>query len=74
MQKVINVLAVLSFLGTATIIGGGTYAYLNREAYIEEAREKIAEAITEGITKILPGLLDQAVPTIPDTTGPIKLP
>ena len=28
MQKVINVLAVLSFVGTAGIIGGGYYLYI----------------------------------------------
>ena len=31
MQKVINVLAVLSFVGTG-IIGGGTVVYLRRDA------------------------------------------
>jgi hypothetical protein len=29
MQKLINVLALLSFAGTASIVGGGTYVYLN---------------------------------------------
>ena len=37
MQKLINVLAVLSFIGTAGIVGGGTYVYLNREAIAENA-------------------------------------
>ena len=32
MQKVFNALAVLSFLGTASIIGGGAYVYMQREA------------------------------------------
>ena len=43
MQKVINVLAVLSFLGTASIVGGGAYVYLNREAIIEDAKEKVTD-------------------------------
>ena len=46
MQKLINVLAVLSFIGTAGIAGGGTYVYLNREAIIENAKEKVANAAT----------------------------
>ena len=33
MQKVINVLAVLSFVGTAGIIGGGTVVYLASRCY-----------------------------------------
>ena len=31
MQKLINVLAVLSFVGTAGIVGGGAYVYLNEK-------------------------------------------
>ena len=70
MQKVINVLAVLSFLGTAGIVGGGTYVYLNREAIAENAREKVAKAAAEAIAGALPGMLDAAVPELPEVTGP----
>ena len=35
MQKVINILAVLSFAGTAGIIGGGTYIFLQKDAIID---------------------------------------
>ena len=35
MQKVINVLAVLSFAGVAGIVGGGTYVYLQRDSIID---------------------------------------
>ena len=40
MQKLINALAVLSFLGTAGIIGGGVYVYLQRDALIESVRKR----------------------------------
>ena len=70
MQKLINVLAVLSFLGTASIIGGGTYVYLNREALSENVREKVANAATEAIAGALPGMLDAATPKLPEATGP----
>ena len=70
MQKLINVLAVLSFLGTASIIGGGTYVYLNREALAENVREKVAKAATEAIAGALPGMLDAATPKLPEATGP----
>ena len=49
MQKVINVLAVLSFLGTASIIGGGVYVYLQKDALIESAKERVTKAATEAI-------------------------
>ena len=70
MQKVINILAVLSFVGTAGIVGGGTYVYLNREAIIEDAKEKVAKAATEAISGALPGLIDNAMPKLPEATGP----
>ena len=70
MQKVINVLAVLSFLGTASIIGGGTYVYLNREALAENVKEKVSKAATEAIAGALPGMLDAATPKLPEATGP----
>jgi len=70
MQKVINVLAVLSFIGTAGIVGGGTYVYLNREAIMEDAKEKVAKAASEAIAGALPGLIDNAMPKLPEATGP----
>ena len=69
MQKLINVMAVLSFLGTASIIGGGTYVYLNRDAIIENAKAKVTKAATEAITSALPGMLDAAMPEMPEVTG-----
>ena len=69
MQKVINVLAVLSFLGTAGIIGGGTVVYLRRDAIAERVKENVAKAATEAIAGALPGMLDAAMPELPNTTG-----
>ena len=70
MQKVINVLAVLSFVGTAGIIGGGTVVYLRRDAIIEQVKQNFAKAATEAIADALPGMLDAAMPELPNTTGP----
>ena len=70
MQKVINVLAVLSFVGTAGIIGGGTVVYLRRDAIAERVKENIAKAATEAIAKALPAMMDAAMPELPETTGP----
>tara|TARA_B100001094_G_scaffold259818_1_gene260115 strand:- start:117 stop:365 length:249 start_codon:yes stop_codon:yes gene_type:complete len=69
MQKVINVLAVLSFVGTAGIIGGGTALYLNKDSIIENVKNQIASAATEAIAGELPGMLDSAMPDVPKTTG-----
>ena len=70
MQKVINVLAVLSFVGTAGIIGGGTYIFLQKDAIIEGVKEKVTKAAIEGVSGALPGMLDAAMPELPTTTGP----
>jgi len=70
MQKVINILAVLSFVGTAGIIGSGYYLYTQKDPIIEGLKEKVTKAAVEGVTNALPGLLDSAVPELPKTTGP----
>tara|TARA_Y100001937_G_scaffold128798_1_gene208173 strand:- start:434 stop:664 length:231 start_codon:yes stop_codon:yes gene_type:complete len=71
MQKVINALAVVSFIGVAGIIGGGAYVYVQRDALIENAKSRIAEAAAEAITGALPGMVDAAVPELPTATGPV---
>ena len=70
MQKVINILAVLSFVGTAGIIGSGYYLYTQKDPIIEGLKEKVTKAAVEGVTNALPGLVDAAMPELPTTTGP----
>mgnify|MGYP003143710623 FL=1 len=69
MQKVINVLAVVSFVGTAGIIGGGTAVYLNKDSIIENAKSQIAAAAGEAIAGQLPGMMDAGMPELPSATG-----
>ena len=69
MQKLINVLAVSSFVVSASIVGGGAYVYLNKDAMIESLKGKIAAAATEAIAGALPGMLDAAMPELPGATG-----
>ena len=71
MQKVINVLAVLSFVGTAGIIGGGTYIFLQKDDIIDDVKKQVTEAAVEGVSGALPGLIDAAMPELPTTTGPV---
>ena len=40
MQKIINVLAVASAVVSVAVVGLGGYVYLNREAIIEDVKEK----------------------------------
>jgi len=69
MQKIINTLAVLSFLGTAGIIGTGAVVYLQRDAIAERAKERVTKAVTEAVAGALPGMMDAAMPELPSATG-----
>ena len=68
-QKIINGLALASFAVSAAVVGGGVYVYLNKDAMIEDAKEKITNAATEAIAGALPGLIDAAMPELPGATG-----
>ena len=70
MQKVINVLAVLSFLGTTSILATSGYVYWRRDSIAEQVTENITKAATEAIADVLPDMLDAAMPELPNTTGP----
>tara|TARA_B100001094_G_scaffold269845_1_gene274355 strand:+ start:15345 stop:15581 length:237 start_codon:yes stop_codon:yes gene_type:complete len=73
MQKLINVVALLSGLTSLAVVGGGVYVYMNQAAWQEQAKEKLAEVIADGIAGALPGVLDSAMPDTPEfptTTGP----
>ena len=67
MQKIINVLAIASSVVSLTVVGGGVYLYTQKDAIIEDIKEKALGSFTGGVTDSLPGIVDGA---IPDTTGP----
>lgn len=69
MQKLINVLALASFAVSTTIVAGGVYVYLNKDAMIQSAKQAATKAATEAVTAALPGLIDAAMPELPETTG-----
>ena len=69
MQKVINALAVLSFLGTASIVGAGAYVYIQKDALIESAKEAATAAATEAVVGALPGLVGGLMPEVPELPG-----
>ena len=48
MQKVINVLAVASAAVSVAVVGTVGYLYTNREAIIEDVKEKALESIMGG--------------------------
>tara|TARA_R100001480_G_scaffold90803_1_gene97391 strand:+ start:275 stop:523 length:249 start_codon:yes stop_codon:yes gene_type:complete len=74
MQKVINVLALTSFAVSASIVGGGAYVYLNKDALIESAKAAATKAATEAVAGALPGMIDGAMPELPGQTGGVGFP
>lgn len=70
MQKLINVIALLSGLVSLSVLGGGLYLYKNADVLIEDARKKVSSAAVEAIKKALPEMIDAATPNLPTTTGP----
>ena len=77
MQKVINVLALVSFAVSAGVVGAGAYVYLNQEAI----KENIKEQVMEGVKDSLGGALGSALLSAPadpvagmDETGAVPIP
>lgn len=69
MQKLVNVVALLSGLVSLGVVGGGAYLFLNKDAMIEDVRIKATEEITKTVTEALPGMVKSAMPTMPSATG-----
>jgi len=73
MQRLVNVIALLSGLTSLAVIGGGAYVYVNMETWQSEAKERLTDLVTGAITDSLPKLLDESLPELPElptTTGP----
>ena len=69
MQKIVKVLALVSFGVSAAVVAGGAYVYLNKDAIVDNVKDGVTKAATEAITEALPGMLDSAVPSVPTETG-----
>ena len=69
MQKLINVVALLSGLTSLGLIGGAGYVLMNKDALIDQAKTAAAKAATEAVAGALPGMLDAAMPEMPEVTG-----
>jgi len=77
MQKVINVLALVSFAVSAGVVSAGAYVYLNQDSI----KEEIKRQVTEGIKGSIGGALGSALLSAPadpvegmDETGAVPIP
>ncbi len=64
MQKIINVLAISSFVISGAVVGTGIYVFVNKASIIDGIKSKVMESVTGS----LPNVMDQA---LPDTTGSV---
>jgi hypothetical protein len=71
MQKLVNAVALLSGLVSLSVVAGGTYLYLNKDAMIESAKEQAIKQVTETIAGALPGMIQGSMPKMPSATGGI---
>ena len=56
MQKLINVLALSSFVVSGAVVGGGYYIFANKEVIIENVKAQVMKEVTGGLVPDLPGL------------------
>ena len=70
MQKIVNVIALLSGLVSLGVVVGGTKIYLEKDNMINNIKSQLIQGVTESITNSLPGIVDSSIPELPTTTGP----
>ena len=66
MQKIFNSIAVASGIVSLTVVGAGLGIYLNKDAIINNIKDKALESISGG----LGDAIEDALP-IPDMTGDV---
>ena len=70
MQKVCNVLGILGFVMSGTLVGLSIAAFVRIPGMIDEYAAEMMDDITGNLTDVMPGQIDQAMPELPTTTGP----
>lgn len=69
MQKIVNVIALLSGLVSLGVVGTGVYLYKNADVLIENARERATEEVKKAVMDAVPGIVDGLIPSVPEVTG-----
>ena len=70
MQKVINVLALASAAVSLAVVGGGAFVYVQRDAILDDIKEKAMEAVLGGVGGGLGGDLPVGAPDLSPQTNP----
>ena len=77
MQKLFNVMSVASFVMSGAMVAGTVVFYTRIPSLTKHYISELKLELTQMITDMVPGQIDEAMPELPTTTGPalpIKLP
>ena len=77
MQKLINVMAVAAFTMSAGMVAGSVLLYTRIPSLTKLYLSELKLELTEMITDMVPGQIDEVMPELPASTGPavpFKLP
>ena len=74
MQKLINVLALASFVVSGAVVGGGYYIYRNKEVIISKVKAQVMAQVTDGIVPELPVTMPADLPIGGDVSAPSAAP
>ena len=80
MQKLINTLAIASFLVSASIVGGGVYLFVNKDNIVEGIKTEVTDQVSQMIPDMIQGAMGGLTPDLPQLGGgskgnsPIPLP
>ena len=70
MQKLFNVMSVASFVMSAGMIAGSVLLYTRIPSLTKLYISELKLELTQMITDMVPGQIDQVMPKLPTSTGP----
>ena len=77
MQKLFNVMSVASFVMSGGMVIGSVMLYTRIPSLTKHYISELKVELTEMITEMVPGQIDEVMPELPTSTGPavpFKLP
>ena len=69
-QKIYNLLGVLGFVMSGTLVGLSIAAFARIPGMIDDMAANMMDDITGQVTEMVPGEIDKAMPELPNATGP----
>ena len=70
MQKLSNVMSVASFVMSGAMVAGTVVFYTRIPSLTKHYISELKLELTQMITDMVPGQIDEAMPELPTTTGP----